>query len=64
MSISKTLTTTVGCKHCGSTVILEKQNVYVESSEIGGVNTKSCPKCHQTSIYICEIKQGQFTDIR
>ncbi len=64
MSSSKSLLTTVACKHCGSTVMLEKENIYPESNMIGGCVTKSCPKCHKTSIYIIEIKGGQFTDLR
>ncbi len=64
MSSSKSLLTTVACKHCGSTVMLEKENIYPESNEIGGAVTKSCPKCHQTSVYNYVIKGGQFTDLR
>jgi len=61
---TKTITATVSCKHCGATVIVEKQGVYDNQNLTGGITTKVCPKCHKTSNYVFEIKNGQFTNLK
>ena len=62
--MSKTVTATVSCKHCGATVMVEKQNVTDTTNQVGGITTKMCPKCHKTSSYSYEMKNGQFTNFR
>lgn len=62
--MSKTVTATVSCKHCGATVMVEKQNVTDTTNMVGGITTKMCPKWHKTSNYSFEIKNGQFTNFR
>ena len=62
--MTKTLRTTVSCKHCGATVMVEKQNVRDEDSLMGGITTNMCPKCHKVSSYTYQIKGGQFTELR
>ncbi len=61
--MSKTVTVTVACKHCGSTVMLKKSNVTDTTSEIGGIVTEACRKCGQTSIYNYRMREGQFTEL-
>jgi len=43
MSNTKTLTVAVSCKHCGATVMIEKQNVRDEDSIRGAIGTNMCP---------------------
>ena len=64
MTTRKTLTIAVSCKHCGATVMIEKQSVPENENSMGGVATRMCPKCHKTSNYIYEIRNGQFVDLR
>jgi predicted nucleic-acid-binding Zn-ribbon protein len=62
--MTKTVTSSVSCKHCGATVMVEKQNVNDTVSLTGGITSSSCPKCHRTSSYTYQIKGGQFTQLR
>ena len=58
----RTVTATVACKHCGATVMVEKQNVTDTTNQIGGITTKTCPKCYKFCSYSFEMKNGQFTN--
>jgi len=60
---TKTLTQTVTCKHCGATVMVEKQNVRDTDSLSGGITTKACYECHKTSSYVYQIRNGQFINL-
>jgi RNase P subunit RPR2 len=62
--MTKTVTSSVICKHCGATVMVEKQNVRDTDSLTGGITTSMCRKCHKTSSYTYQIKGGQFTQLR
>jgi len=62
--MAKTISTTAACKHCGATVFVEKQNVTDATAMIGGVVSSPCRKCHKTSSYAYEIRNGQFKDLR
>jgi len=61
---TKTVTMAVSCKHCGGTVIIEKQLVTETTNQSGGITSKMCPKCHKNSQYNYTMKEGQFTDLR
>jgi ribosomal protein S27E len=63
--MSYTLIEAVTCKHCGSTVMIEKLNCNNSDSIFtGSLSTKSCPKCHKSSSYSYKIKNKQFVDLR
>jgi len=62
--MATTISTTAACKHCGATVFIEKHNVTATTSMIGGVVSTPCRKCHKTSSYTYEIRNGQFKDLR
>ena len=59
----KKITTTVSCKHCGSTVMIVKQNVSEKGNTTGSVTTEMCRKCGKTSSYSFDIKDGVFTNL-
>jgi RNase P subunit RPR2 len=59
-----TKSVTVSCKNCGATVILELHNVNENTNQVGGVVTRACQKCYQTSVYDYRMQNGQFTELR
>lgn len=62
------VTTSATCKHCGGTVIIEVTGIPINmpshTGRTGGVTSKACGKCHKTSMYSYEIREGQFTTLR
>lgn len=62
--MGNTISTTVACKHCGATVLVERHNVTDTTSQIGGIVSTTCRKCYKTSSYSYEIRNGQFKDLR
>ena len=60
---TKTLNQTVSCKHCGSTVMVQKQNTYDDESTTGGITSSLCRKCNKTSSYVYTIRNGEFVDL-
>ena len=62
-TMSKTLTQTVTCKHCGATTVVEKQNIRDDERSTGGVTSKMCRKCGKQSQYNYRIQNGQFSEL-
>jgi hypothetical protein len=66
--MSKTVSTSASCKHCGGTVIIEvtglPDDMPSHTGRSGGVTSKMCPKCHKTSNYSYEIREHQFKSLR
>ena len=62
--LSKTVITSVPCKHCSAPVMVKKENVYEHAHLNGGIVSSACYKCHKTSTFSYEIKDWQFILIR
>jgi hypothetical protein len=66
--MSRIVSTTAACKHCGGTVIIEVTGLPdimpSHTGRTGGVTSKSCSKCHKTSSYSFEIREHQFKYLR
>jgi hypothetical protein len=62
---TENISTSANCKHCGGTIIVEVTGVPVDmpshQGRTGGVTSRACGKCHKTSIYSYEIREGHFT---
>jgi hypothetical protein len=66
--MSRTVSTTASCKNCGGTVIIEVTGLPdvmpPHTGQTGGIVSKPCPKCYQTSVYSYTIYEHQFRDLR